>query len=114
MSSLLYRMPPLPEKMNYLRQLLIRLHAVELFVAGDGKPVLAVVMKAEQVSEYVIQVYQQLLRLVAHVEADSLAQATHLMVWETPPKPAVYHLKPDLMVDLAHHVIQRGSERISL
>lgn len=113
MSSELYRMPPLPDKKEYLKHLLTGPHAFELFLDGTGKPVVAV-MIAEQVSEHETRLYQQFLHVAAQAAHDSLSQASYPIMREASPKPAVYHLKPDVVVDLTHFVVQRGNEVIAL
>jgi hypothetical protein len=114
MSSALYRMPPLPDKKDYLQYLLAGPHTAELFVDEVGKPVLAVVMKAEHVSDHEIHLYQEFLRLATQAEADSLTQASRAILRDTSPRPMIYPLKADVMVDLAGYVVQRGNELISL
>lgn len=114
MRSALYRLPPLPNKRDYLKQLLIGPHAIELFVDEIGVPVFAMLMKTEQVSEQERHLYQQVLRLAAQAEDDSLTQANYAMMREASPRPTVYQLKPDVVVDLTHYTIQRGNELIPL
>lgn len=113
MSSELYRMPPLPDKKEYLKHLLTGPHACELFLDGSGKPVIAV-MIADQVSEHETRLYQQFLHVAAQAAQDSLAQGTYPIMRDASPKPAVYHLKPHVVVDLTHYIVQRGSEVIAL
>ncbi len=114
MRSALYRLPPLPNKRDYLKRLLTGPYAIELFVDEIGEPVFAMLMKSEQVSDQERRLYQQVLRLAAQAEDDSLAQASRAMMREAAPGPLVYQLKPDVVVDLTRYSIQRGNELIAL
>ena len=113
MFSELYRMPPLPDKKEYLKHLLTGPHACELFLNESGKPVVAV-MIADQVSEQETHLYQQFLHVVAQATTNSLSRANYPITRESSPKPAIYHLKPDVVVDLTHFIVQRGNEAIAL
>lgn len=113
MSAPFYRMPPLPLKMDLLRQLLAGPHTTELLIGPGGKPVVAIIMRDGRLDDPEARLYQQVLRLLAQAGADRPAPADFSPT-QSSRGQAVFRLRADLWVDLDRYEVRRGDERISL
>jgi DNA-binding response OmpR family regulator len=107
-------MPPIPAKSDLLRQLLTEKHTTELFLGASGKPVFALIVSAERLSEHEAEVYHRFLQLVAKIESGQPALEALAVIEESRPSPAAVALRPDLVVDLERYEVQRGRECLPL
>lgn len=114
MSHTLYRMPPIPAKSDLLRQLLTDKHATELFLGASGKPVFALILSTERLSEHEAEVIHHLLHLIAKIEAGQPALEALAVMQGSKPSLATVTLRPDLVVNLERYEVQRGGECLPL
>jgi hypothetical protein len=114
MAFTLYRMPPLPVKIELLRELLAGPHKTELFVGATGKPVFGLIMSSGLQGEDAIRFYEQILRLVAETDTVRQNGDSFSPVHSVRSGQAVFQLQPNLWVDLNRYEVRRGNECLSL
>ncbi len=114
MPTRVYQMPPLPAKNDLLNQLLEGPHSTELFVGARGKPLFALLMSQERLSDDEIKLYQHILQAIAQFRPEQGDRIESPAVSKDRVVPMKAQLRPDLWVDLEHYEVRRGNVRLPL